>query len=56
MPLELHLEIPLNHPHTRVQVRQSTIKFTEIFYNRKRRYVFLNYITPVENEENTQVI
>ena len=35
---------------TRVQARQSVFEYIEIFYNRKRRHAFLNYMTPVEYE------
>ena len=36
---------------TRSQARQSIFEYIEIFYNRKRRHAFLNYMTPVEYEE-----
>ena len=36
---------------TRAQAKQSVFEHIEIFYNRKRRHVFLNYLTPVEYEE-----
>ena len=35
---------------TRVQARQSIFEYIEVFYNRKRRHAFLNYMTPVEYE------
>ncbi len=35
---------------TRVDARQSIFEYIEIFYNRKRRHAFLNYMTPVEYE------
>ena len=36
---------------TRVEARQSIFEYIEVFYNRKRRHAFLNYMTPVEYEE-----
>jgi putative transposase len=36
---------------TRTQARQSLFEYIEVFYNRKRRHAFLNYMTPVEYEE-----
>lgn len=36
---------------TRAQARQSIFEYIEVFYNRKRRHAFLNYMTPVEYEE-----
>ena len=36
---------------TRVQARQSIFEYIEVFYNRKRRHEFLDYMTPVEYEE-----
>lgn len=33
---------------TREQARQSIFEYIEVFYNRKRRHAFLNYMTPVE--------
>ncbi|HEX20210.1 MAG TPA: IS3 family transposase [Acidiferrobacteraceae bacterium] len=36
---------------TRAQARQSIFEYIEVFYNRKRRHAFLNYLTPVEYEE-----
>jgi len=36
---------------TREQAKQSIFEYIEIFYNRKRRHAFLNYMTPVEFEE-----
>jgi putative transposase len=36
---------------TRTQARQSVFEYIEVFYNRKRRHAFLNYMTPVEYEE-----
>ena len=36
---------------TRAQARQSIFNYIEVFYNRKRRHAFLNYMTPVEYEE-----
>jgi len=36
---------------TRSQARQSIFEYIEVFYNRKRRHAFLNYMTPVEYEE-----
>jgi putative transposase len=35
---------------TRAQARQSIFEYIEVFYNRKRRHAFLNYLTPVEYE------
>ena len=35
---------------TRAQARQSIFEYIEVFYNRKRRHAFLNYMTPVEYE------
>jgi transposase InsO family protein len=35
---------------TRADARQSVFEYIEIFYNRKRRHAFLNYMTPVEYE------
>jgi len=35
---------------TRAEARQSIFVYIEIFYNRKRRHAFLNYMTPVEYE------
>ena len=35
---------------TRLEARQSVFKYIEVFYNRKRRHAFLNYMTPVEYE------
>ena len=34
----------------RAEARQSIFEYIEIFYNRKRRHAFLNYMTPVEYE------
>jgi len=36
---------------TRAEARQSVFEYIEVFYNRKRRHAFLNYMTPVEFEE-----
>ncbi len=36
---------------TRAQARQSVFEYIEIFYNRKRRHAFLNYMTPVDYEK-----
>ena len=36
---------------TRAGARQSIFEYIEVFYNRKRRHAFLNYMTPVEFEE-----
>lgn len=35
---------------TRAQAKQSIFEYIEVFYNRKRRHSFLNYMTPVEYE------
>lgn len=35
---------------TRAEAKQSIFEYIEIFYNRKRRHAFLNYMTPVEFE------
>jgi len=35
---------------TRAEARQSIFEYIEVFYNRKRRHAFLNYMTPVEYE------
>jgi putative transposase len=35
---------------TRAGARQSIFEYIEVFYNRKRRHAFLNYMTPVEYE------
>ena len=35
---------------TRAEVRQSIFEYIEVFYKRKRRHAFLNYMTPVEYE------
>lgn len=35
---------------TRAQARQSIFEYIEVFYNRKRRHAFLNYMSPVEYE------
>ena len=36
---------------TRSQARQSIFEYIEVFYNRKRKHAFLNYLTPVEYEQ-----
>ena len=36
---------------TRSEARQSVFEYIEVFYNRKRRHAFLNYMTPVDYEE-----
>lgn len=36
---------------TRSEARQSIFEYIEVFYNRKRRHAFLNYMTPVEYEK-----
>jgi len=36
---------------TRSEAKQSIFEYIEVFYNRKRRHAFLNYMTPVEYEE-----
>ncbi|MCK4675562.1 MAG: IS3 family transposase [Gammaproteobacteria bacterium] len=36
---------------TRAIAKQSIFEYIEVFYNRKRRHAFLNYMTPVEYEE-----
>ena len=36
---------------TKAEARQSIFEYIEVFYNRKRRHAFLNYMTPVEYEE-----
>lgn len=36
---------------TRTEARQSIFEYIEVFYNRQRRHAFLNYMTPVEYEE-----
>ena len=38
---------------TRKEVRQSIFEYIEVFYNRKRRHAFLDYMTPVEYELNS---
>lgn len=35
---------------TRTEARQSIFEYIEVFYNRRRRHAFLNYMTPVEYE------
>ncbi len=35
---------------TRAEARQSIFEYIEIFYNRKRRHAFLDYMSPVEYE------
>ncbi len=35
---------------TRQQARQSIFDYIEVFYNRKRRHSYLNYVSPVEYE------
>ncbi len=35
---------------TRAKAKQSIFEYIEVFYNRKRRHAFLNYMTPVEYE------
>ena len=35
---------------TRADAKQSIFEYIEVFYNRKRRHAFLNYLTPVEYE------
>lgn len=35
----------------RGEAKQSIFEYIEVFYNRKRRHAFLNYMTPVEYEE-----
>ena len=35
---------------TRAEARQSLFEYIEVFYNRKRRHAFLNYMSPVEYE------
>jgi len=35
---------------THAQARQSIFEYIKVFYNRKRRYAFLNYMTPIEFE------
>ena len=36
---------------SRAQAKQSIFEYIEVFYNRKRRHAFLNYVSPVEYEE-----
>ncbi|MCK4705990.1 MAG: IS3 family transposase [Gammaproteobacteria bacterium] len=36
---------------TRSEARQSIFEYIEVFYNRKRRHAFLNYVTPVDYEK-----
>ena len=36
---------------TRTDARQSVFEYVEVFYNRKRRHAFLNYMTPVDYEK-----
>lgn len=36
---------------TRAEARQSVFEYIEVFYNRKRRHAFLNYMTPVDYEK-----
>lgn len=36
---------------TRAQAKQGIFEYIEVFYNRKRRHAFLNYMTPVEFEQ-----
>ena len=36
---------------SRAEARQSIFEYIEVFYNRQRRHAFLNYMTPVEYEE-----
>jgi len=36
--------------HSRAEARQSIFEYIEVFYNRKRRHAFLNYMTPVDYE------
>ncbi len=33
------------------EARQSIFEYIEVFYNRKRRHAFLNYMTPVDYEK-----
>jgi len=35
---------------TRTEAKQSVFEYIEVFYNRKRRHAFLNYMTPVDYE------
>ena len=39
-----------NDYKTREEAKQSVFEYIEVFYNRKRRHAFLNYMTPVEYE------
>lgn len=36
---------------TRLEARKSIFEYIEVFYNRKRRHAFLNYMTPVDYEK-----
>jgi len=36
---------------TRTEARQRIFEYIEVFYNRKRRHTFLNYMAPVEYEQ-----
>ena len=36
---------------SRAEARHSIFEYIEVFYNRQRRHAFLNYMTPVEYEE-----
>ena len=49
----LHLTALVYHEDykTRSEARQSIFEYIEVFYNRKRRHAFLNYMTPVEYEK-----
>ncbi len=40
---------------TREEARQNIFEYIEVFYNRKRRHAFLNYMTSVEYEKRTWV-
>lgn len=35
---------------TRKEARQSIFEYIEVFYNRKRRHAFLDYVAPVDYE------
>lgn len=41
---------------TRTEARQSVFEYIEVFYNRKRRHAFLNYMTPVDYEKKYEGI
>lgn len=52
----LEFELIMKHDwHSREEARRSIFRYTETWYNRKRRHSSLGYVSPVVYEQQLQV-